>query len=158
MGCVLAALLVVGFALVIGFQVMGVLFSIAAPPQPPHPADVVQLEYTSTAYGVDEWVYATQQDACELVRYYEALDGICLPIGGRCGEGASSTSRSQNVAQCSGEQPFSIFAMRWNAVIATGYGGTTPTHFRLSREIYWTGEVPPTNFYNRQSTMVPTVP
>jgi hypothetical protein len=157
---VLAAFIAVALSVYIGLQVIGVLFSMVSPPQPPRPEDPRQLEYTSMAYGVDEWIYATQQDACTVVDYYEALDATCELIGNVCDASRSPvlSAAQQNVAQCSGELTFSIFAMRWNAVIATGYRGDEPTHFRLSREVYWTGEVPPTNFYNREPTAVPSVP
>jgi hypothetical protein len=159
-GCVLAALLAVIFALYMGLQVIGVLFSIAAPPQPPLPEDARQVEYSSTAYGVDEWVYTTQQDACRVFEYYQDLSAECSLLSNLCRTETSDASASSplNVARCSGEVVFSIFAMRWNAVIATGYNAEEPTHFRLSREVYWTGEIPPTNFYNRQPTAVPVVP
>jgi hypothetical protein len=160
MGCILAALVAVALAVYIGLQVIGVLFSIASPPQPPRPENARQIDYTSTAYGVDEWIYTTQQDACEVTAYYESLGAMCSLIGNFCNAGRITTrsASSQNVAQCSGELDFSIFATRWNAVIATGYGEETPTHFRLSREIFWTGNIPPTNFYNRQPTAIPSVP
>jgi hypothetical protein len=49
----------------------------------------------------------------------------------------------QHIARCIGESKISIFAMRWQAIIATGPSPDVPTEFRITREIYWTGQVPP---------------
>lgn len=157
----LIAVLAVGLALYIGSQVIGVLFSIVMPPQPPRPADVEQIEHTSASYGVDEWIYAVNQDACAVAAYYQAQGASCSIAPEICsGESMSRDAYTvgENVAQCSGEMKFSIFAMKWNAVIAAGYREGLPTRFRLSREIFWSGEIPPANFFDRQPTPVPAIP
>lgn len=129
-------------ALVIGSQVIGVLYSIIAPPAPPLPEGATVLEHTNADYGVDEWLYGTDQSACDVVEFYEHNGADCrLGSGGCAGEGTAT--QPQSVAQCEGRQQFSIFAMRWNVIVATGYKQDGQTHFRLTSEIFWTGEIPP---------------
>lgn len=141
LGLVAIALLL---ALFIGTQVIGVLYNIVVPPQPPLPEGITQLDYTSTAYGVDTWVYGTEQNACEVVRFYEANGATCRMSAFWCLDerdtsSFETTGQGQNVAQCVGSTDFSLFVMRWNATIATNYLSDGVTHFNLSREILWGG-------------------
>jgi hypothetical protein len=143
------AVAAVGLALYVGTQVIGVLYSILSPPLPPLPDNVIEMEHTSEAHGVDTWQYATAQDACSLTRFYESNGGTCIYAPDRCEDAfidLRSVRQGDNVSQCSGEMNFSIFALRWEAVIATGYEEETPTHYKLSREVFWTGAVPPPMF------------
>jgi hypothetical protein len=140
----LAALLVI-VALWIGSQFIGVLYAMIFPPQPPRPGNITQLEHVNDAYGVDEWLYASSEDACEITRYYQQTGADCTASPGFCSsviEGRTIPSRGTNVAQCQGAISFSIFAMEWHANIAAGYEEETPSRLRLSREVYWTGTVP----------------
>lgn len=137
-------------ALVIGSQVIGVLYSIIAPPLPPLPDGVTLLEHTSAAYGVDEWLYGTEQSACDVVRFYQNNGADCRLSSGGCegvSDGEAAPTEPQSVAQCEGEKRFSIFAMYWHVNIATGYQQNGRTHFRLAREVFWTGSVPPSTDY-----------
>lgn len=133
-------------ALFIGTQVIGVLYSIIAPPPPPLPQGTVLLEHSSSDYGVDEWLYSINQDACAIIHFYQIHDTDCLPAAGNC-EGDTSTPgdlRDPNQeAECVGERQFSIFAMQWKVMIVSGDQTASTTQFRLSREIFWTGSVPP---------------
>lgn len=143
------AVVAVSLAIFVGTQVVGIFYSILFPPMPPTQDDFVELEYTNEAHGVDSWQYATAQDACSLTRYYEAQGGACVYAPDRCEEGfidAASVFPGDNVARCTGEMQFSIFALKWEATIATGYRDDNPTRFKLSREVFWTGEVPPPMF------------
>ncbi|MBI5669184.1 MAG: hypothetical protein HZC41_14360 [Chloroflexi bacterium] len=133
-------------ALLVGSQVIGVLYSIVAPPLPPLPEGVALLEHTGADYGVDEWLYGTPQSACDVVRFYENNGADCRLSNGGCSgmrAGETPSTEPQSVAQCEGEKRFSIFAMRWNVIVATGYQQNGPTHFRLTREVFWTGDIPP---------------
>jgi hypothetical protein len=56
---------------------------------------------------------------------------------------SSAGEPNQHIARCVGETKASIFAMRWQAIIATGPSSDVPTQFRLTREVYWIGQIPP---------------
>lgn len=137
--------------LFIGVQGFGILYSIMFPPQPPVPQNVTVIRHTPVDHGVDEWLYRTNQDACQVVRYYRLQGGECRVVEDMCADEESSTilpqsihTSGQHVGLCSGVEQFSIFAMRWEANIATGYNFPDgATQFNLFREIFWTGSVPP---------------
>jgi hypothetical protein len=130
----------------VGVQLFGVLYPIVFPPAPPLPAGVVEVSHTSSDYGVDEWLYTTTEPACRIVQFYADHGAQCLFVP-ECdvavGPGLSSDSQSaaRNVNRCVAEEKVSIFAMRWQVVI--GVGANMLTQFRLQREVYWTGSVPP---------------
>ena len=137
-------------AVVIGTQVLGVLYVIVFPPAPPLPGDVTLMSHINTDYGVDEWLYDSRQSACDVLTYYVNSGGACRMAPFQCSDTRTddpsttgSTTPGQNVARCVGESKVSIFAMRWQAIIATGPSADVPTEFRIVREIYWTGQVPP---------------
>jgi hypothetical protein len=135
----------VALALFVGTQVIGVLYTIIFPPPPPRPEGVIELDHVNEAHGVDVWQYASSEDACSIIRFYEREGGTCNYAPDRCEEGfvdLSSVVPGENAGQCTGTLDFSIFALRWEAVIATGYRDENPTRFRLSREVFWTGDVP----------------
>lgn len=141
----LAAVVLVGIALFVASQFIGVLYALVFPANAPVPQNVTELEHTSEAYGVDQWLYSTSEDACVMVRFFENNGGVCNVAPGMCSGGFISTgpfSPATNVAQCSGDVMFSIFAMRWRSNIATGYRDGEPTRFQLGREVYWTGTLP----------------
>lgn len=135
-------------AVLIGTQVIGVLYSILAPPSPPLPEGARLLSHTGFDYGVDDWLYGTDERACTVARFYQEQGGVCRVSVGDC-EGDSSMrlgpapAEPQNVARCVGEVYFSIFAMRWEVTIASGYEKDGQTRFSLSREVFWTGSIPP---------------
>lgn len=135
-------------AVLIGTQVIGVLYSIIAPPSPPLPEGAHLLSHTGLDYGVDDWLYGTDENACAVARFFQDRGGVCRVTVGEC-EGDSSRllepapAEPQHVAQCVGEVYFSIFAMRWEVTIASGYEKDGQTHFGLSREVFWTGSIPP---------------
>jgi hypothetical protein len=128
----------------IGTQVFGVLYGIVFPAQPPLPPDVHEITHENADYGFDTWLYGTDQDACEVVAFYATEGGRCLLSPGYCNTGTviEVDTPGQHVARCSGEQEFSIFAMRWNAIIATGDEFAGKTQFRLEREVFWSGSIP----------------
>jgi hypothetical protein len=135
-------------AVLIGTQVIGVLYSIIAPPLPPLPEGARQLNHSSADYGVDDWLYGTDENACTVAQFFQERGAVCRVTVGEC-EGDPATllgpapAEPQNVARCVGEVYFSIFAMRWEVTIAGGYEKDGQTHFGLSREVFWTGSIPP---------------
>jgi hypothetical protein len=134
-------------ALVIGTQVIGVLYSILFPMGPPLPTDTKLLSHKNIDYGVDEWVYGTDEDACKIVAFYQNAGGQCRISPTWCGESQTDASSGvptigENVARCQGQSTFSIFALSWDAIIGTGYPSDGKTQFRLRREVFWTGQVP----------------
>lgn len=145
-------LLVIGGAallllLYLSTQVIGVLYAIVFPPLPPVPAEVRELRHENEDYGVDQWLYASDLEACEVVRFYQRLTDSCVIAPGRCGAGSEIDIQTpgQHIARCYGDQYFSIFAMRWRVNIATGNPNSEAsgsTEFSLEREVYWTGSIP----------------
>ncbi|RMG86510.1 MAG: hypothetical protein D6712_07350 [Chloroflexi bacterium] len=126
-------------------QVLGVLYGIVFPPTPPLPdVDLTELRHESDSYGVDEWLYGTQADACRVLRYYQSQGATCTYNQDVCAQiDFSAETPGQNVGRCVGEDEFSIFAMRWEVNIAGGYVQELPTQFSLKREVFWTGAIPP---------------
>jgi hypothetical protein len=125
----------------IGSQVIGVLVAILFPPVPPLPLNLTLVSHQSGEHGLDNWVYDAGQTPCNAVAFYESVGGSCEITPGYC----QDTSTAVQVATCSGEIRFSIFAMRWDVIISPV---ADPEHseLRLSREVFWTGAVPPRDF------------
>jgi len=137
-------------AVVIGSQVIGVLYAIFFPPVTPLPEQVTLVSHTSADYGVDDWLYSSTDPACDIVRFYQDNGAQCRVAPLYCtGEGQASVvvpnERTQNVGRCEVTQTFSIFALRYEVIVATGSNSDQASQFRLNREIYWTGAVPPYN-------------
>jgi hypothetical protein len=136
-------------AVIIGTQVLGVLYVIVFPPGPPLPGDVTLVSHVNTDYGVDEWLYDSRQSTCEVLTYYTNSGGKCRITPLQCGDQTDAadstgwTAPGQHIARCVGESKVSIFAMRWQAIVATGPSRDMPTEFRIVREIFWTGQIPP---------------
>lgn len=140
------AIALVGLSLYVGAQVVGVLYGIVFPPNAPLPDGSVQLEHENLAYGVDNWLYGTTEDACRVARFYVAADGICRIAPNICENSRvdedETLGSGDNIARCSGTTQFSIFEMSWNVDVAAGYTDEYPTRFRLEREVYWIGNAP----------------
>lgn len=143
-------LVLVVLALIIGSQVIGVLYAIVFPPSPPVPQNVSLLSHTTSDYGVDDWLYTSSDHVCDVVKYYQSQGALCRIAPLWCGDNRSADTTisgvgmlNQNVARCVEEGTFSIFAFRWEVVIATGSTTQESSQFRVNREIYWTGAVPP---------------
>lgn len=143
-GIALAAILIV-IAVLVGVQILGVLYGLLFPPLPPVPDSFTLLQSTSTSYGVDDWLYASSEDACRIARDYERAGATCVIAPGVCDSGflqLDEPRAGSNIARCSGELHWSIFAQRYFANIAGGYSDDQPTRIRVEREIFWTGAIP----------------
>lgn len=144
---ILIGVLALVLAILIATQVIGVLYAIIFPPPPPVPADSTLTSHASSDYGVDEWLYTSKQDSCIVLDYYIAQGGVCRRSPGVCGQSTETetggSGSNQHIARCVGITDFSIFALRWQAVIASTTRADAPTEFRLEREIFWSGGVPP---------------
>lgn len=139
-------IITVGLAVIIGSQVIGVLYSILFPPLPPLPSSLAEISHDNPTYGADDWLYNAADKPCQVVAFYQSQGGDCRVAPLWCGDEreADSTqsgldSRHQNVARCTGNVSFSIFNMRWQATIATGDSPRYPTLFRLNRVVFWGG-------------------
>ena len=144
----LFGVLVLVLGVVVGPRAVGVLYALAAPPDAPVPDNLNRVSHTSETHGVDAWVYnSTTVNACEIVRFYEELDGTCVLEPGWCRAGDPNTTDlyTQPVAECSGSSTFSIFHMRWQADISAGYRGQSYAQVNVSRSIFWTGAPESTN-------------
>lgn len=137
---------VIMLAFLIGTQIIGVLYGIVFPPKPPLPPFAREVRHTAGEYGVDEWVYWSSDNACQTLQFYRRYAETCTVAPMNCdasGMVLGETPRSQHVGRCTGTITFSIFAMRWSANIATGDTNANETLFSLSRDISWTGVLPP---------------
>lgn len=144
-------LIIGGVALILLFylstQVIGVLYAMVFPPQPPIPNNVREISHENQDYGVDKWLYASDEAACDVLKFYQNLTDSCVIAPGRCGADSEIDIHTpgQHIARCTGNQTFSIFAMRWWVNIATGSlstATTDSTEFSVEREVYWTGTLP----------------
>ena len=141
----IAALL---FTIFVGAQVFPVLFAILFPPAAPLIENANLVSHQNQDYGVDEWVYTSDKAACEVVHYYQEKGGDCI-ISQACNPPSRDQnqslprSSSDETSRCTGQMKFSLFALRWEAIITPVVSPDYKTEFHLSREIFWTGSVPP---------------
>lgn len=132
----------------IGTQVLGVLFGVIAPPAPPLPGNLTEVEHISTDYGSDEWLYTSAQHPCEVAQVYINAGGQCEFAPQWCREGGGTQPDSyaritpgDHVGRCMGVTSFSIFAQRWQVLIATiGSSGAEGASFRVVRDVLWAGD------------------
>jgi hypothetical protein len=134
-------------ALYIGSQVLGVLVGILFPPGPPLPANLMLLSHQAIEHGVDEWVYESADSSPNaILDYYRGMGADCSTAREPLQDpDESSLVTKELFATCSGEMTFSIFAMRWDAAISAG-ANAVGSEVRVSREVFWTGAVPPRDF------------
>jgi hypothetical protein len=132
-------LFVVGAAALI-LQFFPILYGIFFPPLPPLPANATVLEHRNLSYGLDEWNYTAQQTPCEVIQFYQSQGGLCN-FSCEAASGGTSLLPPSQVTECSGAIAFSQFKLRW--IVNIGVTNPNSTDFRLSREIFWGGEIPP---------------
>lgn len=143
-GIILAAVLVI-LAILIAIPVLGILYGVLFPPGPPTLESFEVSVHTSPSYGVDDWLYASSDDACRVVRYYQSAGADCRIAPVVCDAGMIQLEQPRpgfNVARCTGTISWSIFQQRYFVNIAAGYDPATPTRIRLEREIFWMGTLP----------------
>jgi hypothetical protein len=132
---VIAAVLVIA-ALVIGVPVIGALYALVAPPEPPLPSGQTLMRswVHSGGAGIEERLYGSTGDPCALLAFYETR-GVCtLNVPEACAaQDAPALSRVE-IAVCTGSALYSGFAQRWRAVIAAGYETPLPTRLRLAHQ------------------------
>ncbi|MBK8025631.1 MAG: hypothetical protein IPK19_30625 [Chloroflexi bacterium] len=138
-------ILLVGIALTlaayIGVNVLGVLVGILAPPLPPVPAGLTEIDHVNEAYGVDIWTYTSPADPCEIVTAFEET-GFCTVAPLQCGELRTEPDQQLETslaARCAGEVEFSIFTMQWWARIFQ-VNADRSTRLELEREVFWIGD------------------
>jgi hypothetical protein len=133
-------LVAVLLALVIGTQVIPVLFSVFFPPQPPIPDNATLVSHTSEDRGADQWVYRASQSACDAVKFFQGHGGICQ-IASECNPLPESALLTTRISSCTGQITYSAFAMRWQAEITPD---GDQSEINLSRQVFWSGVVPTT--------------
>ncbi len=129
-------------AILFGPRLVGLLFAIASPPMPPLPEAVTALSHEELAYGVDRWTYSTEGNICELVTFYESHEGQCPVLPPSC-QAETPIVNPDLLARCHGDVEFAAFLMRWRLEIPHRGGHTSTLRFELSRQISWTGTLPP---------------
>ncbi len=142
----IALLVAFGLSLVVGLNILRVLYGVIAPPLPPLPDQVAEVSHESEAYGADIWSYTAADDPCVVAAYYEAQGGTCDLTPMQCSQPGSApqTELAQSVvARCHGSVAFSIFNMQWWAlVVRNNDTPQTPTTLNLEREVFWIGTGP----------------
>lgn len=150
---IVIGIVTVTLALVIGTQVIGVLYAILFPPVPPLPSETRLISHTNVDYGVDEWLYTVNDAPCDVLRFYRDRADECRVVPLLCDPtqpgSETVTAVNQHIARCEAQVQFSIFALRWEVVIGTGASADEPVQIKLDREVFWTGAVPP------QPTLLP---
>jgi hypothetical protein len=132
------------FIAITGPRLVGILFAIMAPPEPPVPENARLLGYNRQVYGIDTWDYDTPDDVCQLVTFYTEQGGVCPVMPPRC---ASESDRLQSsddfIAICNGEMDFSIFALRWRFDVPVRSVSGPRVRFQVSREVFWLDDLRP---------------
>lgn len=147
----MALLIALGGALLIGFNVLRVLYGVIAPPLPPLPPDMSEISHESDAYGADVWRYTAASDPCAAAVYFESQGGTCdySPMQCAVQDTAPADGLPETVvARCHGAVAFSIFHMQWWALV-TRDNANGGTRLALEREVFWIGTGP------REATLTP---
>jgi hypothetical protein len=145
----IAVLLIAGGVVILvalfAVQLLSILYAILFPPLPPLPASVTSIRHSSVSYGVDEWLYTADAEACAVFLFYQPLSQDCPLLPAACENITPEEPLlpRTHIAQCSGSQYFSLFAMRWSVNIAAAENDGTKTIFSLMREVFWGGQIPP---------------
>jgi hypothetical protein len=127
---ILLIVLIGGFF--IGVQVLGVVLAALFPPMPPVPLQAVEQQVRVSSEGDSVWVFEVRASACDVAAFYESL--------GRCDwyhDCAQPVPTLMRAARCEGLLPFSVFRMRWEAVIASHATEPNATVLTLKRRILW---------------------
>lgn len=133
-GLILVGVGLLLFAVFIGTRVIGVFYGILVQPDVPLPAGLTEVSHNGIAYGVDEWIYSSNDSVLTLATAYEEL-------GATCTQDAQVRSFGP-FARCYGSIDFSSFTMRWHADLLINTPGSEQTTVRIFREVYWLGEGP----------------
>jgi hypothetical protein len=139
---IIVALIVLGFSLVVGVQLFGVLFALVFPPDAPVPPRAVQVEYENLAHGKDRWRYELALDPCEVAAFYESHNSTCVFAEAMCSPAGyvSLGYRRYDAAYCIGTSSYSIFGLRWEVLVETRFrDGAEITILELDREVLWGG-------------------
>lgn len=134
------------FIAVTGPRLVGILFAIISPPEPPVPEGVRLLGYSRQAWGTDIWDFDTQADLCDVTAFYVEQGGVCPILPPRCAPESETGQSADFVAVCTGDMEFSIFALRWRFEVPLRSAPGPRVRFSLGREIFWTGDLPPQRF------------
>jgi len=129
------------FAVFVGVRIFPVLAALLFPPEPPLPPGDVRLIGTPENKGVgrDEWLFGTNGNACELMRYYQDRLGGCeedpsISCATASGQGPDVVA-AVPVAVCQAVQEIGTYRVSWTIRIATNYKDGPVTQFRITREV-----------------------
>ena len=132
--------------IIVGFNLLRVIYGVIMPPPPPLPPDVTQISHESEAYGVDKWRYSAAQTPCELAEYYISIGVTCSLAPMQCGSSIDTETYGLDtslVARCRGAADFSVFHSQWAAEIARdNTSPDAPAILDIEREVYWIGTGP----------------
>ncbi|MCS6870241.1 MAG: hypothetical protein RML95_04715 [Anaerolineae bacterium] len=131
------------FTVVVGARVFPTLGALLFPPQPPLPTngEVRLLLTEAKGLGKDEWLYGTDLNACEVMRYYKDVLGSCQydpAVNCNIGTGVGIAVESGvpiPVGLCTGKQVIGAYSVTWAVQVATNYVKDGQTRFRITREV-----------------------
>ncbi len=130
------------FAAVVVARIAGPLAGMIAPPNPPVPEGAEKEISRHKEAGIDEWVYATEMNACDVLAFYEDRGGSCIIDESACISGETQSSTPDGgplpMGRCSGAENFSIFSYRWEVYVHYAYPDGL-TRFVLARDVNWLG-------------------
>jgi hypothetical protein len=140
----LVLLLLFVLALVIGWQVVGVLFGLVSLPEPPVPSFAEETAHREDIYGFDTWSYRASALVSEMTLYYTQAGATCTTLPFSDAQAALLARlfpQSTNVvALCEGSETFSRFTMHYMAAITSYDANEALSYLDISRQIDWIGD------------------
>lgn len=133
--------------LVFGFRLMGALLVVLFPPNPPLPANVIEQAHQHLTHGVDQWVYTVMADGETVLNFYREQGGECITV--RLPQSDIVGAPERLGWRCRVQEPYAAFAWRWQADVLPQRDLTT---LRLTRTIYWDGELPDDTLNTAETT------
>jgi hypothetical protein len=131
-------------ALVVGWQVVGVLFGLVSLPEPPVPSFAEASGHRPEVYGFDTWSYRAGALVSELTLYYMQAGATCSapPFSDEQSAliGRLFPQATNVVALCEGSEIFSRFTMYYMAAITSYDQNEALTYLDISRRIDWIGD------------------
>jgi hypothetical protein len=123
--------------LVLGFQLVSILYALIALPAPPLPPDLTEAQHTNLTHGSDSWEYTTSAAPDTLVSFFREQGGQCVEVMLPQSDIVGAFERPGH--RCSAVAQASIFNWRWQAEILALSG---QTRLRLTRVVFWAGDAP----------------
>jgi hypothetical protein len=128
-------------AMLVAIRICPTLTALVIPPDPPLPPVATTLKLHETkVVGVDEWVYSTDAEGCEVAQFYVARVGNCVydPDSGCNGPSRAPGGNPispLHVVRCQGNQSFGLYRVDWTVYVTTGIPEGGRTSLRVIRTV-----------------------